>query len=70
MHDHTFKFDGTNYDVWRILILNLFKDMGPNYVKRIVDVDFSPPKDSQEDEENSHLDALVSNGLRCRTLGS
>ena len=30
---------------------------------------FSPPKDSQElsleDEENSHLDTLVSNGLIC-----
>ena len=42
--------------------------MGPNYIKRIVDVVFSPPKDSQvslEDEENSHLDTLVSNGLIC-----
>ena len=30
--------------------------MGPNYVKRIVDMDFPPPKDSRnlslEDEEN------------------
>ena len=65
VHDPTFIFDGTNYDVWKIRILNLFRDMGPNYVKRIVDVDFPPPKDSQEDEENSHLDTLVSNGLIC-----
>ena len=46
-------------------ILNIFRDMGPNYVKRIVDVHFPPPKDSQEEEENSHLDTLVSNGLIC-----
>ena len=65
VHDPTFIFDGTNYDVWKIRILNLFRDMGPNYVKRIVDMDFPPPKDSQEDEENSYLDTLVSNGLIC-----
>ena len=40
VHDPTFIFDGTNYDVWKIRILNLFRDMGPNYVKRIVDVEF------------------------------
>ena len=34
----TFIFDGTNYDVWKIRILNLFRDMGPNYVKRIVEI--------------------------------
>ena len=60
VHDHpTFIFDGTNYDVWKIRMLNLFRDIGPNYIKSIVDVGFSPPKDSQElsleDEENSHL---------------
>ena len=69
VHDPTFIFDGTNYDVWKIRMLNLFRAMGPNYIKRIVDVGFSPPKDSQElsleDEENSHLETLVSNGLIC-----
>ena len=69
VHDPTFIFDGTNYDVWKIRMLNLFRDIGPNYIKCIVDVGFSPPKDSQElsleDEENSHLDTLVSNGLTC-----
>ena len=63
----TFMFDGTNYDVWKIRMLNLFRDIGSNYIKCIVDVGFSPPKDSQElsleDEENSHLDTKVSNGL-------
>ena len=39
--------------------------MGPNYVKRNVDMDFPPPKDSQDDEENSYLDTQVSNGLIC-----
>ena len=52
VHDPTFIFDGTNYDVWKFRILNLFRDMGPNYVKRIVDVDFPPPKDSHEEEKN------------------
>ena len=67
VHDDTFIFDGTNYDVWKIRMLNHFRAIGPNYIERIVDVGFSPPKDSQnlslEDEENSHLDAQVSNGL-------
>ena len=67
VHDPSFIFDGTNYDVWKIRMLNLFRAMGPNYIKRIVDVGFSPPKDSQElsleDEENSHLDTQVSNSL-------
>ena len=69
VHDPTFIFDGTNYDVWKIRMLNLFRAMAQNYIKRIVDVSFSPPKDSQEfsleDEENSHLETLVSNGLIC-----
>ena len=69
VHDHTLIFDGTNYDVWKIRMLNLFRAMGPNYIKSIVDMSFSPPMDSQElsieDEENSHLDTLISNGLIC-----
>ena len=69
VHGLTLIFDGTNYDVWKIRILNLFRAMGPNYIKRIVDVGFSPPNDSQElsleDEQNSHLETLVSNGLIC-----
>ena len=69
VHNPTLKFDGTNYDVWKIRMLDNFRAMGPNYIKRIVDVDFPPPKNSQElsfeDEENSHLDTQVSNGLIC-----
>ena len=69
VHDPTFIFNGTNYDVWKIRMLNLFRAMGPNYIKRIVDVSLSPPKDSQElsleDEINSHLETQVTNGLIC-----
>ena len=69
VHDPTYIFDGTNYDVWKIRMLNLFRAIGPKYIERIIDVGFPPPKDSQElsleDEENSHLDTLVSNGLIC-----
>ena len=68
MHDPTFIFDGTNYDVWKIRMLNLFRDID-QILKSIVDMGFSPPNDSQklslEDEENSYLDTLVSNGLIC-----
>ena len=68
VHDPTFIFDGTNYDVWKIRMLNLFTDIDP-ILKSIVDMDFSPPKDSQklslEDDKNSYLDTLVSNGLIC-----
>ena len=60
VHNPTFIFDGTNYDVWKIRMLNLFRATGPNYIKSIVDMGFSPPMDSQElsikDEENSYLD--------------
>ena len=68
MHDPTFIFDGTNYDVWKIRMLNLFRDIDP-ILKITVDMGFSPPKDSQnsslEDEKNSYLDTLPSNGLIC-----
>ena len=64
VHIDTFIFDGTNYDVWRIRMLNIFRDMGPN-IERIVDMGFSPPKDSKnlslEDEKNSYLNAQASN---------
>ena len=62
VHNPIFKFDGTNYDVWKIRMLNLFRVMGPNYIKSIVDMGFSPPMDSQElsieDEENSLISIL------------
>ena len=68
VHDPTLIFNGTNYDVWKIRMLNLLRDINPNF-KRIVDMGFSPPKDSQklslEDEENSYLDTRVSNCLIC-----
>ena len=70
----TLSFDGTNFDVWVIRMLNLFRVMDPN-LERIVDMGFSPPKDPQrlslEDEKNSYLNAQASNVLfRCFELCS
>ena len=48
VHDPTYIFDGTNYDVWKIRMLNLFRAIGTKYIERIIDVGFPPPKDSQE----------------------
>ena len=66
VHDPSFIFDGTNYVDWRFRMLNLFKDMSP-IMKRIVDMGFPPPKDSQslslEDEENSYLNSLASHAI-------
>jgi len=66
VHNHTFRFDGTNYDVWKIRMLDHFRDMGPN-IERIIDMGFSPPKDPQslylEDEKNSYLNAQATNML-------
>ena len=62
----TLSFDGTNFDVWVIRMLNLFRVMDPN-LERIVDMGFSPPKDPQrlslEDEKNSYLNSQASNVL-------
>lgn len=62
----TLSFDGTNFDVWVIRMLNHFRVLDPN-LERIVDMGFSPPKDSQnislEDEKNSYLNAQASNVL-------
>ena len=66
VHNHTFIFDGTNYDVWKIRILDLLRAMDPN-IERSFDMGFSPPKDPQrlslEDEKNSYLNAQVTNVL-------
>ena len=64
VHDPTFIFDGTNYVVWKICMLNLFRDISPN-IERILDMVFPPPKDSQKLslEEISYLDSLVSNAI-------
>jgi hypothetical protein len=60
VHNDTFIFDGTNYDIWKICMLNHFHDMDPN-IERILDMGFSPPKDSQnlslEEKKNSYLNS-------------
>ena len=65
-YNDTFTFDGTNYDVWKIRMLNHFRVMDP-CMERILEMGFSPPTDSQnpsfEDEKNSYLDAQASNVL-------
>ena len=38
----TLSFDGTNFDVWVIHMLNLFRVMDPN-LERILDMGFSRP---------------------------
>ena len=54
------------FDVWVIGMLNHFRAIDP-CLERIVDMGFSPPKDSQhislEDEKNSYLNAQASNVL-------
>jgi hypothetical protein len=60
VHNNTSIFDGTNYDTWKIHMLNYFRVMDPS-MERIADVGFSPPKDTQnlslEDEKNLYLNA-------------
>jgi hypothetical protein len=60
VHNNTYIFDGTNYDTWKIHMLNYFWVMDPS-MERIVDMGFSPPKDSEnlslEDEKNLYLNA-------------
>src|SRR3954468_20171989 len=62
----TLSFDGTNYVAWKIRMPNYFRVIDP-CMERIVDMGFSPPKDTQdlslEDEKNSYLNAQASNVL-------
>ena len=39
VHDDTFIFDGTNYDVWKIRMLSHFRDIDP-HMEKIVDIGF------------------------------
>ena len=64
--NHTFIFNGTNYDIWKIRMLNHFRVMDP-CIERILDRGFSYPKDSQrlslEDKKNFYLEAQAINVL-------
>src|SRR3954465_9105733 len=66
VHNDTFTFDGTNYDIWKNRMLIHFRDMDPK-LERIVDIGFYPPMDfknlSSEDVKNLYLDAQASNVL-------
>jgi hypothetical protein len=66
VHNDTFIFDGTNYDIWKTCMLNYFQGMDQNK-ERILDMGFSPPKDSQslslEEKKNSYLNSQDTNVL-------
>ena len=63
VHDDTFIFDGTNYDTWKIYVLNIMRGISPD-MEQILELGFSPPKDPQNrslvEKRNSILDALAS----------
>ena len=60
VHNSMFRFDGTNFNVWKTHMLSHLRVLDPN-----LDIGFSPPKDYEsttlEDEKNLYLDALASN---------
>ena len=62
VHKDTLTFDGTNYDVWKIRMLNLFREIHP-IIEGYLYVGFSSPMDTQneslEEKLNSHIDALA-----------
>ena len=64
VHDHSFIFDGTNFNVWKTHMLSHLRVLDPD-IERILDIGFSPPKHCEsktlEDEKNLYLDALASN---------
>ena len=64
VHDPMFKFNGTNFNVWKTHMLSHLRVLDPNF-ERILDIGFSPPKDYEsmtlQDEKNLYLDALAFN---------
>jgi hypothetical protein len=46
VHNNLFIFDGTNYDLWKIYVLNILRRMSPD-MERFLDMGFSSPKDPQ-----------------------
>ena len=64
VHNSLFRFNGTNFNVWKTHMLSHLRVLDPN-IERILDIGFSPPKNYEsttlEDEKNLYLDALASN---------
>ena len=58
VHNDTFIFDGSNYLLWKKLMLCKLRTLCPN-IEQFLDVGFSPPMDPQnlsiEDEKKLHL---------------
>ena len=48
MHDPTFIFDGTNYGVWKIRMLNLFRDIDPILKSIVVFESIMPFRNAHE----------------------
>src|SRR4051794_29538415 len=63
VHNETIIFDGTNYDVQKIYVLNTLRGISPD-IEEILELGFSSPTDPQnpslEEKRNSILDALDS----------
>ena len=66
VHNKSFIFDGTNYDIWKVCMLDYFRSIAPN-MEQILDMGFSSPMDpknlSIEEKINSYLDDLSSKVL-------
>ena len=62
VHNDYFIFDGTNYGIWKIHMLDILQVMNPT-IERILDMGYSLPKNpkrlSLEDENNSYLDVKL-----------
>ena len=43
VHNASFILDGTNYNVWKIRILDIIRVIEP-YIERILDRGYSPPR--------------------------
>ena len=63
VHNDNVIFDGTNYEIWKIYVLNILRGISPD-IEQILELGFSSPKDPQnrshEKKRNSILDALAS----------
>ena len=58
VHNSTFIFDGTNFNVWKTHMLSHLRVLDPN-IERILDIGFSTPNDYEsmtfEDEKNLYI---------------
>ena len=60
VHNDMLTFDGTNYDVWKIRMLNLFEEIHP-IIEGYLYVGLSSPMDTQ----NESLEEKFNSQYRC-----